>query len=90
MGCRVEIDQSTTPTPDLTLDDMYLFVKKGIRGGITTITQGLATSNNPKYLVMILFKSGSISCMSTLTTSMVSAQLPNHLITPDSLIVPNA
>ena len=31
----------------LTKEDMYLFVEKGIRGGISTITKRLATANNP-------------------------------------------
>ena len=32
----------------LSREDMYLFVEKGIRGGISTITKRLATANNPK------------------------------------------
>ena len=32
----------------LSQEDMYLFVEKGIRGGISTITKRLATANNPK------------------------------------------
>ena len=73
----------------LTKDDMYLFVEKGIRGRITTITKRLATTNNPEYLVMILFKSW-FHLLYVNADNLVSAQLPNHLITPDSLTVPNA